>query len=282
MTTGKGVTEGHVNANGIRIHYTDWGNSDRPNLLLVHGWDGTAHYWDLVAPAFRDRFHVVALTLRGRGKSDEDPTGRYRFEDYRTDIWEATQQLGLQKLIFVGASLGGLIALPYAAEHSEQVEKLVQVDIGARLGPDKPSPAPPAHTTAPDQFDSLKDADVWLREQPIHANLSPEGMAIMLEQHFHQTSDGKWNWNYAHRLRAVQGAQSREVLFPTQWHLLSRVTCPALLIRCNRADSLPADVAERTRKGLPNGTVVEIQDSHHYPFLEVPDKLIKVLADFVG
>ena len=281
MTANQGFTEGFVNANGLRLHYVDWGNPDRSNLLLVHGWEGTAHYWELVGPVFRKRFHVVAVTLRGRGKSDGDPTGEYRFEDYNTDIWEATQRLGLSRIIFVGASLGGLLALPYAAQHPEQVEKVVQVDIGARLGPSQPRADAGAPPTAPDQFDSLQDAEAWLRRKPIHVNITSKGMSIMLREHFRQTADGKWTWKYAHKLRAVQRAQAHDVLFPTQWHLLPRVSCPVLLIRCDRADSLPVEVAERTRRELPNGTVVEIHGSHHYPFLEVPDEFNKVLANFV-
>ena len=282
MTTGQGFTEGFVDANGLRLHYVDWGNPNRPNLLLVHGWDGTARYWDLVAPVFRERFHVVALTLKGRGKSDDDPTGKYRFEDYITDIWEATQQLGLRRLIFVGASLGGLLLLPYAAQHPEQVENAVQVDVGARVGPEQPRADVRAPPTAPDQFDSLQDAEAWLRQAPIHVNIPSEGMSIILREHFRQTSDGKWTWTYAHKLRAVRRGQSTDVEFPTQWHILSQVSCPVLLIRCDRADSLPTEVAERTRKGLPNATVVEIHGSHHYPFLEVPDQFNRTLADYIG
>ena len=61
------MNEGTVDVGGLRLHYVEWGERTRPHVLLVHGWDGTAHYWDLVAPALADRYHLVALTLRGRG-----------------------------------------------------------------------------------------------------------------------------------------------------------------------------------------------------------------------
>ena len=92
-------------------------------MLLVHGWDGTARYWDLVAPALSDRYHLVAVTLRGRGRSGVDPTGRYRFDDHVSDLDEVTQRLGLERFAFVGASLGGMLALPYAARHPRRVER---------------------------------------------------------------------------------------------------------------------------------------------------------------
>src|SRR3989475_6542876 len=138
------VNEGAVDVGGLRLHYVEWGERTRPHVLLVHGWDGTAHYWDLVAPALADRYHLVALTLRGRGQSDADPTGRYRFAEYGRDIHEAMRRLGLDRLSFVGASLGGMIALPYVAEHEAQVDRLVLVDIGAQPGGQRPrGPHPP-------------------------------------------------------------------------------------------------------------------------------------------
>src|SRR5262249_45896312 len=63
------------------------------------------------------RYHLIALTLRGRGQGDTDPTGPYVFTDYGRDIRQATRRLGLNRIAFVGASLGGMLALPYAAEH---------------------------------------------------------------------------------------------------------------------------------------------------------------------
>src|SRR5438270_4522153 len=127
------LNERFVEANGIRLHCVEWGSPRRPTVLLVHGWDGTARYWDLVAPALSERYHLVAVTLRGRGRSGTDPTGRYLFDDYVSDLDEVTRRLGLERLVFVGASLGGMLALPYAARYPKRVARLVLGDIGAQL-----------------------------------------------------------------------------------------------------------------------------------------------------
>src|SRR5262249_981309 len=113
-----------VRANGIDLHVVEWGRSRAPHVLLVHGWDGTARYWDLVAPAFAERYPLVAVTLRGRGRSAVDPTGRYRFDDYVSDLDQVTRQLGFERFLFVGASLGGMLALPYTAQYPKRVERL--------------------------------------------------------------------------------------------------------------------------------------------------------------
>src|SRR5260370_37476646 len=60
---------GFVTANGIRLHYLDWGGLG-PVLILIHGGLDNAHIFDDRAPAFTGRFRVIAYDLRGHGRSE--------------------------------------------------------------------------------------------------------------------------------------------------------------------------------------------------------------------
>ena len=71
-------TDNFVNVNGARLHYTEFGDPAAPAVLLLHGFTFDAHAWDPFAERISDRFHVLALTVRGHGDSDraesyEDP-----------------------------------------------------------------------------------------------------------------------------------------------------------------------------------------------------------------
>lgn len=270
-----------MSVDGARLHYLEWGDRGRTDVLLVHGWDGTAHYWDLVAPALADRYHLVALTLRGRGRSDGFPTEPYGFPDYGRDLWTATQRLGLERMVFVGASLGGMIALPYAGEHPDQVERLVLGDIGAQLGGDRPSSYYAGMLDAPEAFESPDAIERWLRQWSLFVRIPPPGMAIVIREHFEETSPGRWTWRFAQRLRDLQRSQPRDILFPPQWAALSKISCPVLIVRGGRSESLLPDVAERTRAGLPDALLVEIPDCSHFPFLERPRELSLLLHGFL-
>lgn len=273
--------EGAVDVGGLRLHYVEWGERSSPHVLLVHGWDGTAHYWDLVAPALADRYHLVALTLRGRGRSDGDPAGQYRFADYGRDIREATHRLGLDRLAFVGASLGGMIALPYVMEHGAQVERLVLVDIGAQLGGDRPSSYYAGMLDAPAEFESTGAIEQWLRQWSLYAKIPADGMAIVVREHFSPAPSGGFTWRFGERLRELQRRHSRQTLFPAQWEVLGKVRCPVLMVRGGQSESLLPDVAERTRAGLPDAMLVEIPDCSHFPFLERPRELALLLRGFL-
>src|SRR5262245_17264731 len=267
------VSEGHVDVGGLRLHYLEWGDRAHPHVLLVHGWDGTARYWDLVAPALADRYHLVALTLRGRGLSDPDPTGEYRFAEYGRDVREACRRLGLDRMIFVGASLGGMIGLPYVAEHGDQVERLVLVDIGAQLGGDRPSTYYAGMLEAPAEFASASAVEQWLRQWSLYTKIPPDGMAIIIREHFAATPRGRLAWTFGERLRDLQRRHPRERLFPAQWDALGKIGCPVLLVRGGRSESLLPDVAERTRAGLPDPLLLELPDCGHVPVLERPRQL---------
>jgi len=66
-------TDRYVHANGLKFHYLDWGSSEKPPLVLLHGVGQTCHTWDLFAAAMGPHFHVMAFDQRGHGDSEWSP-----------------------------------------------------------------------------------------------------------------------------------------------------------------------------------------------------------------
>jgi alpha-beta hydrolase superfamily lysophospholipase len=60
---------GFVTVNGVRLNYLDWGGSG-PTLILLHGFGDNPHLYDDFAPAFTDRFRVIAYARRAEGDSE--------------------------------------------------------------------------------------------------------------------------------------------------------------------------------------------------------------------
>ena len=272
MKARKVYTDHRVLVNGLRLHYRDWGNAALPPLLLTHGAVANAAYWDLVAPAFRDRYHVIAVTARGRGKSDYAPDGRYGLEEYVQDFRELTAALGMEKLVYVGQSLGGKVGLAYAATYPDQLERLILVDIGAESSRD---PAGDPIGQRPDVFHSLTDAEAWLRKFDRFKRLGDAAMQIVLQTGFHQLANEQWTSSMSPSiLRPGKRAM------PPSWDLLPRITCRTLLIHGTLSDVLSDEVAHRTCEAIADCRMVEMETGH-LAHLEDPEEFIRVMAEFL-
>jgi len=83
-----------VGVNGLRLHFLEWGTPGRPALCFLHGGAAHAHWFDLVAPAFADRFHVVSLDQRGHGESQWAEPAAYATQDFVADLIGVMDSLG--------------------------------------------------------------------------------------------------------------------------------------------------------------------------------------------
>jgi pimeloyl-ACP methyl ester carboxylesterase len=120
-------TQGFVTVNGVRLEYLDWGGTG-PALILLHGSGDNAHVFDDLAPAFTDRFHVLAYSRRGHGLSAAKPP--YDTATLKEDLRGFMNALGIVKANLVGWSLGGNEITAMAAIHPERVASLVYLDGG--------------------------------------------------------------------------------------------------------------------------------------------------------
>jgi pimeloyl-ACP methyl ester carboxylesterase len=99
------------------------------NIMFIHGWTCDSHDWSWQLSFFESRYRVVAVDLRGHGRSELMPPGTYTPADYVADIeaFAATKYSG-QKFILVGHSMGGQIAARLAAKRPDLVSAVVSVD----------------------------------------------------------------------------------------------------------------------------------------------------------
>jgi pimeloyl-ACP methyl ester carboxylesterase len=116
---------GFVCANGIRLHYLDWGGLG-PVLILIHGGLDNAHIFDDLAPAFSDQFRVIAYDLRGHGHSDAK--GPFDTTTRREDLRGLMDSLGIAKAHLAGWSLGGNDITAMAGTHPERVSSIVYLE----------------------------------------------------------------------------------------------------------------------------------------------------------
>jgi pimeloyl-ACP methyl ester carboxylesterase len=115
-----------VHANGIRLHYLDWGGNG-PALIFLTGMGSSAYIFNKFAPRFTHRFRALALTRRGHGDSDTPATG-YDADTLIEDIRQFMDRLSVEKAILAGHSLAGVELTHFAATHPTRVERLIYLD----------------------------------------------------------------------------------------------------------------------------------------------------------
>ncbi|MFD0751936.1 alpha/beta fold hydrolase [Mucilaginibacter calamicampi] len=129
-----------VNNSGINIAYTDTGRSDT-TLLFIHGWAINKSYWNNQVAYFSKPYRVVTMDLPGFGQSGKN-RDKWDTKTYAGDVNKLIGDLGLKKVILVGHSMSGDIALEAAAENPGPIIALVGVDNFKNVGqPQNPNAA---------------------------------------------------------------------------------------------------------------------------------------------
>lgn len=271
----QGFRDGTIMADGLALHYLDWGEAGRPPLLLLHGLSANAHTWDDYARELRGRFQVLALDQRGHGDSAWSPEAAYSTFDFMADLAVCADALGLPPLTIIGSSMGGRNALAYAACYPDRVARLVVVDIGPARDPEAPpTPPDPNREEAPMTFASFDEAVAWM--QQIYPTRSPELCRHRVYYNTRVLPDGRlgWKWDPALYARMRTGEDL--------WPLMPEVRCPTLLLRGEQSTVLTRRTAERMVATLPRCRLVEVPEVGHNIFTDRPDVFQRVVDAFLA
>ncbi len=120
-------------SDGVKIHFTEWGNHEGPTVVFIHGLGADNLGWFRQRHAFGHDYHCVAVDNRGSGGSDKPP-GPYDLERLAQDVVEVLDHLGLDAVHIVGASMGGALAQIIGVEHPERVLSLTLACTACEIG----------------------------------------------------------------------------------------------------------------------------------------------------
>ena len=86
-----------ISANGLDLHYVEWGDPAGRPIVLLHGITGHARTWDRLAAELGHAFRVIALDQRGHGDSAAAPDGDYATGTMARDLGAFADALGLDR-----------------------------------------------------------------------------------------------------------------------------------------------------------------------------------------
>ncbi|MFD8688375.1 alpha/beta fold hydrolase [Streptomyces sp. NPDC059651] len=251
---------------GVRLVCRDRGGPGQP-VVLLHGLAGHTGEWDAVARGLGPGYRVVAVDQRGHGHSERHPRDVSRTA-YVDDVLAVTDQLGLERPVLVGQSMGGHTAMLTAAAHPARVRALVLVEAApGRADPGTPEKIGQWLDSWPKPFASREAAVRFLGGGAVG-----EGWAAGLEER-----EGGWWPRFD---RDVMVGAIAELTRRSFWEEWDAVTCPALVV-LGRSGPIPPQEIDAMLSRRPATRAVSIPGTGHDLHLEQPGVLHALISGFL-
>jgi len=251
-----------ANINGIQIAYTRKG-SGKP-LVLVHGYPLDHTIWDEVVPLLENDFDIILPDLRGFGQSGVVES-QYKIADMAEDIAGLLDQLGIERTVIVGHSMGGYVALAFANAHPKRVA-------GVGLIASQASADPPERKQG--RYDAAEEI-MKTGVQPV-----AESMSAML------TPDKRVQ-AYVRGLIAAQrpaglaGALKAMAERDDSTSILPSFQFPVVLIHGEADELIPVQRAQEIKSTISQATLMELSGVGHMPMMENPQATTATLKNLL-
>ena len=125
--------------NGLTIHLRDEGPRDAPVIVLLHGSNAFLQTWDMWAKLLTPRYRVIRLDLPGHGLTGAYPARAYSKAAFVDVVDRAVIELGIDRFVLGGNSMGGGVSWAYAHKHPEKLRGLLLVDASGQPEPEPQS-----------------------------------------------------------------------------------------------------------------------------------------------
>ena len=267
----------------LELGYLDWGPSDAPPVILLHGFAQNAHSWDYTALALGQMYRVISLDARGHGDSDWADDADYSTAAHQRDLDRFIEQFDSVTVTLVGLSMGGRSSYVYASRRPENVRGLVIVDSGptwpkadrARLSGGRRIMD---FVTLPDELDTWEEFVERIHQY--NPRRSVQEVRDTLIHKVRQAPNGKWTWKYDRVLRDPH--RPREVVpADEQWRRIEAISCPTLLVRGAESDILAQETAAEMAVRMQDCKVVEVEGAGHLVPGDNPRQFVAVVSGWL-
>ena len=256
-----------------------------PALLLIHGVGDSSKAWETVHAKLAQRFTVIAPDLLGHGESDK-PHADYSLPAFANGMRDLLAVLGIDRVTVVGHSFGGGVAMQFAYQYPELVERIVLVSAGG---------------VSKDVSIALRLAAMPMGAEALAILRAPGVMpAVQLFGRAVGTVFGSTKFGrdaadaasvlknfedpralsaFARTLRSVVDGRGQYVTMLDRVHLMQSI--PVQLIWGDEDPTIPVSHARLAQEAIPGSTLEIFEKSGHVPFHDHPDRFVHVVERFL-
>ncbi|WP_425083948.1 alpha/beta fold hydrolase [Ruegeria profundi] len=259
-------------SDGIRLHYEDSGAG--VPLLCLAGLTRNGRDFSLLAPHVADA-RLITMDARGRGQSDHDPNhANYNVLRETQDVIELLDHLALDRVVVLGTSRGGMIAMMLATLQPDRLAGVILNDVGPVIEPSGIARIMDYVGVAPNSK-TFDEAAAVLKAvtEPHFPDIPLEVWRIQAENQYQETPEGlALRYDPALRMALIEQAAAGPV--PDLWPFFEALQgIPTGVLRGANSDILSQETLKQMQAHHPGLITAEIPDRGHVPFLDEPQSL---------
>jgi pimeloyl-ACP methyl ester carboxylesterase len=273
----------HRTIHGYRRAYRIAGSG--PAILLIHGIGDNSTTWSRVQSTLAQRFTVIAPDLLGHGKSDK-PRADYSVAAYANGMRDLLSVLDIERVTVVGHSLGGGVAMQFAYQFPQLVDRLILVGAG---GVTKDVNFALRIASLPMGSEALALLRLPLLLPAVQVAGRIAGLAIgrtgvgrdlpQMLRILKDLPEPTASSAFARTLRAVVDWRGQVVTMLDRCYLTKSV--PVQLIWGSRDSVIPVSHARLAHAAMPGSQLDIFEGAGHFPFHDDPDRFVEIVERFI-
>jgi esterase len=241
-----------------------------PPFIILHGLLGSADNWRSMSRRLGAHYRVFAVDLRNHGRSPHSEI--FDYDVMVADLWEFMEKQALRRIILLGHSMGGKVAMQFAIEYPTEVDRLVVVD----TAPKSYEPAQRYILEALGSLDltrykSFADADAALAE-----NISDNSLRQFLLKNLARDENGRLHWKI--HLAAIDRNYDKLGRGIASERTFDK---PTLFIRGRRSNYIEDDDAPLIRQIFPQAEIATVPEAGHWVHVDAPEEFFQTVLNFL-
>ncbi|MFC4323449.1 alpha/beta fold hydrolase [Litchfieldia salsa] len=270
------ATEQTMTISGINIHYEYYKNSsDKPTLVLIHGFLSSTFSFRRLIPLLADHFSVIAIDFPPFGKSGKSKTFTYSYHNIAKTFLLFLKELNIKNVILVGHSMGGQLSLQMAKQHPTIVDKIILLCSSAYSKPVKKSIIYSSYLPFFHHY-----VKFWLARRGVINNLlNVVYNKSLIDEEMIKGYSSPFTNNeiFVGLTKFIRDRE--EELSSTE---LKRIATPCLLIWGKHDKVVPVHIGKRLHNDLPNSRFVVFDETGHLVPEEKPEDVYRQILQFLN
>jgi esterase len=258
-----------MSSTDMNLHFEAVGEG-RP-LIILHGLLGSADNWRSMSRRLGAHYKVFAVDLRNHGRSPHSDI--FDYDVMVADLREFVEQQALPRIMLLGHSIGGKVAMQFAIDYFERVDRLVIVDIA-------PKPYEPSQRYI---LEALRSLDLTRYKSfaevdaALAAKVSGESLRQFLLKNLARDENGRLRWKV--HLAAIDRNYDKLARGLAPERTFDK---PTLFIRGGRSNYIEDDDAPLIRQIFPQVEIATLAEAGHWVHVDLPKEFFQTVLNFLS